>query len=68
MNLYQGKTKFNLVTGVDTYTETNTDSMIKPIIQNGKLVGAITNVLVQDPKQGYAVFADIMIKEMREGE
>lgn len=39
-----------------------------PIIQNGKLVGALTHVLVQNPKQGYAVFADIMIKEMKETE
>ena len=39
-----------------------------PIIQNGKLIGALTHVLVQNPKQGYAVFADIMIKEMRETE
>ena len=36
-----------------------------PIIQNGKFVGAITNVLVQNPKIGYGVFADLMIKEMR---
>ena len=35
-----------------------------PIIQNGKFIGAITNVLVNDPTQGYAVFGDIMIKEM----
>ena len=26
----------------------------------------VTNVLVNDPSQGYAVFGDIMIKEMRE--
>ena len=37
-----------------------------PIIQDGKFVGAVTNVLVNDPKEGYAVFADIMIKNMRE--
>ena len=36
-----------------------------PIIQNGKFVGAITHVLVNNPKQGYAVFADMMIKQMR---
>ena len=36
-----------------------------PIIQNGKFVGAVTNVLVQDPKIGYGVFADLMIKEMK---
>lgn len=35
-----------------------------PIIQNGKFVGAVTNVLVNDPTQGYAVFADIMLKQM----
>lgn len=35
-----------------------------PIIQNDKFVGAVTNVLVNDPTQGYAVFGDIMIKEM----
>ena len=35
-----------------------------PIIQNGKFVGAITNVLVSDPTSGYAIFADTMIKEM----
>ena len=36
-----------------------------PIIQEGNFIGAVTNVLVNDPTQGYGVFADIMIKEMR---
>lgn len=36
-----------------------------PIIQDGKFVGAITNVLVSNPKLGYAIFGDMMIKEMR---
>ena len=35
-----------------------------PIIQNNKLIGALTNVLVSDPKIGYGVFSDMMIKEM----
>ena len=35
-----------------------------PIIQNNKIVGALTNVLVSDPQIGYGIFADIMIKEM----
>lgn len=35
-----------------------------PIIQNNKIIGALTNVLVSDPQIGYGVFADIMIKEM----
>lgn len=34
-----------------------------PIIQNGKLIGAITHVLVNDPQIGYAVFADQMINQ-----
>ena len=34
-----------------------------PVIQNGKFIGAVTNVLVSDPTQGYVVFGDIMIKE-----
>ena len=36
-----------------------------PIIQNGKFIGAVTNVLVSDPTTGYAIFADLMIKQMR---
>lgn len=35
-----------------------------PILQNNKVVGVLTNVLVSDPQIGYGVFADIMIKEM----
>ena len=37
-----------------------------PIIQDGKFVGAITHVLVDNPKEGYGVFADIMIKQSRQ--
>ena len=39
-----------------------------PIIQNNKFVGAVTHVLVNNPQEGYAVFADMMIKEMRKVE
>ena len=31
-----------------------------PIIQNGKLVGAVTHVFVNDITRGYAVFAENM--------
>ena len=37
-----------------------------PIIQNGKFIGAVTHVLVNDPQMGYAIFGDLMIKQMRE--
>ena len=36
-----------------------------PIIQNGKFVGAVTHVLVNNPKEGYGVFGDIMLKQIR---
>ena len=39
-----------------------------PIIQNNKFVGAVTHVLVNDSKVGYGVFADLMIKQLREVE
>lgn len=32
-----------------------------PIIQNGKLVGAVTHVFVSDPTKGYGVYADYMV-------
>lgn len=37
-----------------------------PIIQNGKFVGAITHVLVNNPLEGYAIFGDMMIKQSKE--
>ena len=37
-----------------------------PIIQNGKFIGALTHVLVNNPEEGYGVFADIMIKQSKE--
>ena len=33
-----------------------------PLIQNGKFIGAITHVLISNPKVGYAVFGDLMLK------
>ena len=35
-----------------------------PIIQNGKFIGAVTNVLVSNPEIGYGIFGDLMIKNM----
>ena len=32
-----------------------------PIIQNGKLVGAVTHVLVNDPTKGYGIFIENML-------
>ncbi len=33
-----------------------------PIIQNGKLIGAVTHVLVDDPTKRYAIFAENMLE------
>jgi stage IV sporulation protein B len=35
-----------------------------PIIQDGRFVGAVTHVLVNDPTKGYGVLAEWMINEM----
>lgn len=37
-----------------------------PIIQNGMLVGAVTHVFVNDPQQGYAIFAENMVETARQ--
>ncbi len=39
-----------------------------PILQNGKLIGAVTHVLVDDPTRGYAIFAENMINNAQKAE
>ena len=39
-----------------------------PIIQNGKLIGAVTHVFVNDPTKGYGVFADTMYNYVQQME
>ena len=34
-----------------------------PIIQNGKIVGAVTHVFVNDPTKGYGIYIEWMLKE-----
>ena len=34
-----------------------------PIIQNGKIIGAITHVLVDDPTRGYGIFIENMLSQ-----
>lgn len=38
-----------------------------PIVQNGRLVGAITHVFVNDIQRGYAIFAENMLEQARAG-
>ena len=35
-----------------------------PILQDGKLVGAVTHVLVNDPSEGYGIFIENMMENM----
>ena len=34
-----------------------------PIVQNGRLVGAVTHVLINDPTRGYGIFAQTMLEQ-----
>jgi SpoIVB peptidase S55. len=34
-----------------------------PIIQNGKLVGAVTHVFINDSLKGYGVYSEFMLKQ-----
>lgn len=37
-----------------------------PIIQNGKLIGAVTHVLINDPTRGYGIFIENMLGHMED--
>lgn len=34
-----------------------------PILQNGRLVGAVTHVFLNNPQKGYGIFAENMLQE-----
>ena len=36
-----------------------------PILQNGRIVGAVTHVLVNDPTRGYGIFIENMLDAAR---
>ena len=33
-----------------------------PILQNGKIIGALTHVFVNEPKKGYGIFIENMLE------
>lgn len=33
-----------------------------PVLQNGRIVGAVTHVFVDDPTRGYAIFIEEMME------
>lgn len=60
------KTKNMLVRATDPELIAKTGGIVRgmsgsPIIQNGKIVGAITHVLVNNPQKGYAIFIENML-------
>ncbi len=60
------KTKNMLVRATDPELISKTGGIVRgmsgsPIIQDGKLVGAITHVLVNNPQKGYAIFIENML-------
>ena len=57
MNKYS---KMILTTHCWSYIDTLVSG--SPILQNGKLVGAVTHVLIDDPAKGYAIFAENMLE------
>ena len=67
-NNYDNKSMKIKITDQDLLNRTN--GIIQgmsgsPIIQNGKFIGAVTSVLVNNPHEGYAIFGDLMIKQLR---
>ena len=35
-----------------------------PVIQDGKVIGAVTHVLIGDPEKGYGIFIDNMLESI----
>ena len=64
---YHSKTQNLLVTVTDEALLEKTGGIVQgmsgsPLIQNGKLIGAVTHVLIDDPTKGYAIFAENMLE------
>ena len=48
------------------YVAIDINPSVELIIKNGKLVGALTHVLVRDPTGGYGIFIENMLSHMSE--
>ena len=63
---YHSKTQNMLITVTDKRLIEATGGIVQgmsgsPLLQSGKLIGAVTHVLVDDPTKGYAIFAENML-------
>ena len=68
---YHSKTQNLLVTVTDEALLEKTGGIVQgmsgsPILQNGKLVGAVTHVLIDNPTMGYGIFAENMLETVQE--
>ena len=64
---YMAPTQNMIVTITDQKLLNKTGGIVQgmsgsPIIQNGKLIGAMTHVLIDDPTKGYGIFAENMLE------
>ncbi|MBO5210470.1 MAG: SpoIVB peptidase [Clostridia bacterium] len=64
---YHNKVQNLLVTVTDKTLLEKTGGIVQgmsgsPILQNGKLVGAVTHVLIDNPTKGYGIFAENMLE------
>ena len=67
MSAYFSKEQNMIVTITDKKLLEKTGGIVQgmsgsPILQNGKLIGAITHVFLDDPTGGYAIFAENMLE------
>ena len=68
---YQSATKGLAIEITDSKLLEKTGGIVQgmsgsPIIQNGRIVGAVTHVLVNDPTRGYGIFIENMLSEAKE--
>lgn len=68
INLSEEGNKCFMITVTDDKLIDRTGGIVQgmsgsPIIQNGKLIGAVTHVLVNEPTKGYGIFIENMLKE-----
>ncbi len=68
INYLSGDTKNMIIRITDDRLISTTGGIIQgmsgsPIIQDGKLVGAVTHVLVNDPTRGYGIFIENMLNK-----
>ncbi len=67
VSAFHSKTQNMIVTVTDSALLDATGGIVQglsgsPILQNGKLIGAVTHVLIDDPTKGYGIFAENMLE------